>query len=80
MSERASSPQGPTEGEPDLEILKYHNNPPPPGISQPLPHYSLEEAGLHHLTTTAAIDLKKRTAELHQSSKLAQVTEVQYLI
>ena len=63
--------------------LKYQNHynhphPPPPGISQPLPHYSLEEPDLHHhhlatVTTTAAIDLKKRTAELQQSSKLAQV-------
>ena len=37
------------------------------------PQYSLEDPA-SHLVTSTAIDLKKRTAELQQTSKLAQVT------
>ena len=40
---------------------------------EPQPQYSLEDPA-SHLVTNNAIDLKKRTAELQQTSKLAQVT------
>ena len=40
---------------------------------EPQPQYSLEDPA-SHLVTNTAIDLKKRTAELQQTSKLAQVT------